>query len=308
MAGPARAVFPLISRRRGAGWYGVARTSTHRGGGYEVVSSRPYRRGDSMRSIDWMASARLSSARDSDEFVVREHFSEESPRVVLLVDRRPEMSLYPPELPWLCKPAAVAAAGRMIVDSALATQGVPGYLDLADPAAPRWLPPRRRQDAALACERELARDAFTAPADNLEQGLRRLERLRHELPAGSFVFVISDFLVPPPGGAWRSCAALGWEVVPVIVQDPLWEQSFPDVSGFALPIALPGDGRLRPVRLTRREAAARKQANERRLADLLARLARHELDPVVLGSSDPGAIFSAFMTWYERRDARLRRR
>ena len=51
------------------------------------------------------------SARLSDDFIVREHFSEESPRVVLVVDRRPSMSLYPIEFPWLHKPAVVSTAG-----------------------------------------------------------------------------------------------------------------------------------------------------------------------------------------------------
>ena len=39
-----------------------------------------------MRLIDWAASARLSAARDADAFVVRERFSDESPRVVVVTD------------------------------------------------------------------------------------------------------------------------------------------------------------------------------------------------------------------------------
>jgi uncharacterized protein (DUF58 family) len=67
--------FPLLSRRRGTGLIGGTRRSVHRGGGFEIVSSRPYRRGDNVRAIDWKASARMSSARLSDEFIVREHFA-----------------------------------------------------------------------------------------------------------------------------------------------------------------------------------------------------------------------------------------
>jgi hypothetical protein len=54
--------------------------------------------------------------------------------------------------------------------------------------------------------------------------------------------VLSDFLAPPAPGVWQVLSVLGWDVVPVIVQDPRWEQCFPDVSGLALPLAQP-DGR-----------------------------------------------------------------
>lgn len=250
----------------------------------------------------------MSSARHSDEFVVREHFAEDPPRVVILVDRRPEMGLYPAELPWLHKPAAVAAAGRMIVESTLAAQGLPGYLDLADSRAPRWLPPNRGENATAIRERDLPRTAFTAAPDNLVQGFRHLERSRADVPQASFVFVLSDFLAPPPPAVWRVGLSRGWDLVPVIVQDPSWEQSFPPVSGFVLPLAEPGSGELRPVRLTRREASERREANERRLAGLLESFNDLELDPVLLSSAEPVAILSAFMQWHERRRRRLRLR
>jgi hypothetical protein len=297
--------FPLISRRRGTGLTGGARRSVHRGSGFEVVSSRPYRSGDSVRAIDWKASARMSSARHSDEFIVREHFAEDRPRVVVVVDRRPEMGLYPTELPWLHKPAAVAAAGRMIVESTLAAQGFPGYLDLADPHAPCWLAPNRRLNAPVISERELARTAYTASPGNLVGAFRHLERSRRDVPAGSFVFVLSDFLASPPPSVWQAASSHGWDVVPVIVQDPCWEQSFPPVSGFVVPLAEPGGGRPRPVRLTRREARERREANERRLSDLLETFSALELDPVLVSSADPVEILSAFMRWHERRRRRL---
>lgn len=280
----------------------------HRGAGYEVASSRPYRRGDSVRAIDWKASARLSSARQSDDFVVREYFAEDNPRVVVFVDRRPAMSLCDPQLPWLHKPTAIEAAGCMIVDSALAAQGFVGYLDLADPSRARWLPPQRRQNATAIRERELSRTQFTAPADNLALGFRVLARFRRDLPPGSFVFVLSDFLAPPPRATWRLLASFGWDAVPVVVQDPRWEQSFPDVSGFVVPLVTPDDGALRPVRLTRAEAAERRRAHEQRLAQLLRGFAALELDPVLLSSDDPVEILGSFLHWHEDRHARLRRR
>src|SRR3954454_16535946 len=127
-----------------------------------------------MRWIHWGASAGLSSARQQDEFVVRDTFAEESPRAVVFVDRRPGIALYPAELPWLHKPAAIAVAGRMIVASALAARGLAGYLDLADGEA-RWIAPRTREDATRIRDRELGREGFTARADSLRLGLQRLE-------------------------------------------------------------------------------------------------------------------------------------
>ncbi len=297
-----RQTFPLLGLRRGIGVFGRERTSTHRGTGYEMASSRPYQPGDSMHAIDWGASARLSSARDSDEFIVREYFSEESPRVVVFADRRPAMRLYPRELPWLHKPAAVTAAGRMIVDSTIAAQGLPGYLDLADPHAPHWLAPRKQGDAIRIREHELTRTAWTAPEDNLALGFRHFVRARNDLPRGTFVFVLSDFLEPPPTALWRMAAEQGWDVVPVIVQDPRWEQSFPDVGGLVLPFETC------PVKLTRREAAERRRANEDRLRGLLEGFAALDVDPVLLSSHEPLDILGAFLRWHERRHLRLRQR
>jgi uncharacterized protein (DUF58 family) len=304
---PPSSTFPLIARRRGIGVPGRTRTSTFRGSGYEIASSRPYQPGDPMRAIDWKASARLSSARQSDDFVVREHFSEESPRVVVVVDRQPSMSLYPTEFPWLHKPSVIGTAGRMIVDSTLAAQGLSGYLDLANPRHPRWLPPRRWQDAPHIRDRELLRSTYTAPANNLTLAFRHLVLARRDLPLGSFVFVLSDFLAAPAPAVWQTADALGWDVVPVVLQDPRWEQSFPAASGVALPLAAP-DGALRLVRLTRTEAAERREANERRHAALLRTFAALQLDPVLLSSTDTGEILRAFLRWHERRRHRLRQR
>lgn len=300
--------FPLLSARRGVGLTGGTRRSVHRGVGFEVASSRPYRRGDSMRTIDWKASARLASARDADDFIVREHFADDRLRAMVVVDRRPEMGLFPLDLPWLHKPAAVAAAAQMIAESAIASQGLPGYLDLADPRAPNWLPPDRQANALRIRENMVGSATFTAPADNLTLALRHLARSRAFVPAGTFVFVLSDFLVAPAASVWRSARSLGWDLVPVIVQDPRWEQSFPGASGLALPLADASGEKLRLVRLTRSEASELRAANERRLEELFELFAGLDLDPILVSSHDRGEILAAFLRWHGRRLKRLRRR
>src|SRR5919108_663942 len=110
------ATFPLIPRRRVLGLPFGAPHSVRRGIGSDVAASRPYEPGDDVDRIDWYASARLSLARASDEFIVREHFAEEAPRVVVLCDRRPSMSLFDERWPWIHKPAAIRECVQLIGD------------------------------------------------------------------------------------------------------------------------------------------------------------------------------------------------
>ena len=84
--------------------------------------------------------------------------------------------------------------------------------------------------------------AYDAPENALSVALAALVREPSVLPTGSFVFVVSDFLVPVPARIWMRLRALRWDVVPVIVQDPVWEQTFPRVGGAVLPLAAPATG------------------------------------------------------------------
>jgi hypothetical protein len=70
--------------------------------------------------------------------------------------------------------------------------------------------------------------------------------------------VLSDFLMPFDERQWIAAIERRWDIVPVVIQDPVWERSFPDVGGVArCPFLDHTSGRLRPpVRLTDREAAS----------------------------------------------------
>src|ERR687884_2141680 len=139
-------VFPLTPRRRLIGLSFGGMRSARRGTGSDVAGSRVYRPGDDIDTIDWAASARLSAARGTDDFIVRERFAEEAPRVVIIADRRPEMSLFPAWLPWLSKPDAARTAALMIADSTIAARGYSGYLDFADGDGAYWRPPRGQHE------------------------------------------------------------------------------------------------------------------------------------------------------------------
>jgi len=271
-------------------------TSVRRGTGSDVAGSRPYVPGDDAHAIDWAASARLSSAHGSDEFIVREYLAEEAPRVVVLSDRRPAMSLFPRPLPWLDKPEAMRQAGALIVEATLAARGFLGYLDLGGDDA-EWVPPRTYHElpeAALG-------GSFDAPEDNLEQAFRFLAESQPTLPAGTFLFVLSDFLMPFAMDAWIAALERRWDIVPVVIQDPVWERSFPDVGGVAVPFHDYTKGKFVSVRLSDREAASIRQENETRAAELLARFRSLDLGPVLVTTSDRADIFNAFLEWADER-------
>ena len=311
MVAAAAETVPLYPRRRLVGTVSGGATSIRRGGGADVASSRPYRPGDHFRSIDWKSSAKLSSARGNDEFIVRERFAEEIPVVVIVVDRRPEMALFPAELPWLHKPDAVRTAARILVASALNQRSLVAYLDFAthdgesDAGVPFWEPPRAQANVWRSSLRERLDDYldhdFDAPEDNVSRALAFLATVRSVVPIGSFVFVLSDFIEPTPPEAWAQAAARGWDVIPVIVQDPVWEQSFPQIDGVLMTLADAGGRSARRVRLDAREVERRRRVNANRL-DLLQRdFIRLGLDPVLVGDASQEAVHSVMLAWAHTR-------
>jgi hypothetical protein len=262
---------PLVPRRRvNASAHGALR-SARRGRGGDLVGTRPYQDGDDVRRIDHRASARLSSASGRNELVVREHFAENATRVLVVRDRRPSMALFPDWSPWLSKPDACGATGRLLAASA------------------------RR-----------ARYAFREEDNHLAHALEALAIGR--LGRGSFVFLVSDFLVLPPEDVWREAVERGWDIVPVVLQDPVWEQSFPEAAGLVLPIWDPDARRLRPTLLTRRECAARRKENEERFVAISEQFDRIGLDPIQLAHHDDASVWRGFHEWSEARSVGVRGR
>jgi uncharacterized protein (DUF58 family) len=230
-----------------------------------------YQRGDDVRRIDHRASARLSSALGRDEFVVREHFAEDATSVMFVHDRSPSMALFPHWLPWLSKPRACRTVARLLTASA------------------------RR-----------ARCTFRAEDNTVAHALDRLAL--GPLGRGSFVFLVSDFLVQTPEEVWREALERNWDIVPVVLQDPAWEQSFPDVAGLVLPIWDTEAQRVRATYLTRRECEERRSANEERFRAIVERFDRLGLDPILLSHGDDDSVYQAFHDWAEGRRYGIRLR
>jgi uncharacterized protein (DUF58 family) len=298
-----RLTFPLVPRRGVIGISFGTMRSLRRGTGTDIAGSRPYRPGDDMDAIDWAASARLSTARGNDEFIVRERFAEEAPRVVVVADRRPSMSCFAAPLPWLDKPRALRSTFELVLASAAGAGGFVGYLDQAD-GETYWRPPQLERKLLKLRNERLESPDFRAPPDWLERSLAHLAEHHRSATAGTFVFVLSDFIPAPPRDVWLTALEQRWDVIPVIVQDPTWEQSFPDVPGIVLPLREAETGRAAPVRLTRKEVLARRLANEERLDALVHELRALDLDPILLGSSEPADILAEFLAWTELRRVR----
>jgi len=294
-----RRTFPLVPRRRLTGLPFGDLPGRRRGHGTDVIGSRPYEPGDPVSTIDWFASARLSSARGGDEFVVRDRAADEAPRVALVLDRRPAMGLYPEPLPWLSKREAQRQAAISIAASAAAARADIGSLDFGGGEA-WWLQPGRRDRPWLVAERA-EEAAFDAPEDSIARGLEFLADRRTDVPGGTFLFVLSDFLAGPATHSWIDALGLGWDVVPVVIQDPVWERSWPDVGGVAVPVAEPRGRRTALVRLSRREAESLRREHEERYAAILADLQSVGLRPVEIESAEPFAVDEAFLAWAEER-------
>ena len=308
MATPRRRTFPLVPRHRLTGGTFGGYHSLRRGRGTDIAGSRNYVPGDQLAWIDWKTSARMSAVQDDDAFLVREHYADEAPRVVIIADHHPSMALYPSGLPWLAKADALRHAIVAVVAAAHAARAYIGYLDFSGAsrraADGYWVPPRRLSIRQI--EHRL-NTAFDAPENVLERGIDELVVRRHDAPAGCFVFVASDFLRPPPLETWLRARARQWDLVPVIIQDPVWEQSFPAVGDMLLPIADPATGRTTGIRLTPRDARRLRVEHTARLESLIRLFHSLDFDPVVLGTSEEHEIDLAFLSWANRRRFQRRR-
>ena len=299
-----RQTFPLVPRRPLVGLSFGTIPSRRRGSGTDVSGSRPYEPGDPVSTIDWFASARLSAASGRDEFVVHQRTADEAPRVALVCDRRPAMGIYDEGLPWLSKRRALTEATTAIAVSATSARCDLAAIDFANgderDGEPYWLAPGRREQLGLVLDRQETA-AFDAPDDNVTRSLEFLSERRSDLPSGSFVFVLSDFLAPARVESWLDARSHGWDVVPVVIQDPTWEHSFPDVASVLVPFVDPASGRYAPVRMSRREVFERRESNERRHDELVGLFASLGFDTVSVESSDPAEVDRAFVAWAEAR-------
>ena len=269
--------------------------SRRRGQSDDVVSGRPYQPGDDVRRIDWATSARLSAIRGEDHFVVRESYGEEAPFVCFTVDRSPSMALYPREYPWLHKPDAVRQIAEVVSLSAGHYHCPLAFLD-----ADNWQPPST-STAPDELAQLLDEGAYGRAEETIDSLFGRLRTVEHMLPGGSFVFCCSDFLAVPTERMLAMVVDAGWELVPVVVQDPLWEQSYPEAAGeVALPVCDEA-GRFRLLRQSRAEVSERRRVHEARLRRLEELFTGYGFPPIVISETGTDALAEALRSWNLRR-------
>ena len=186
------------------------------------------------------------------------------------------MACYGPPLPWLDKPRAMRTVVELILASAGAAGGFVGYLDYAD-GDPHWRQPKGERKLIELRDERLWSTEYGGPVDWLERSFEHLASHTRAVTPGTFVFLLSDFIPSPSHELWLMAMEHRWDIVPVVLQDPTWEQSFPDVEGIVVPFRDPRSGRVSSARLRRKEVAARREHNARthRVAARVVPVPRH---------------------------------
>jgi hypothetical protein len=196
----------------------------------------------------------------------------------------------------------MSGAIEQILASAGAAGGFVGYLDYADGEA-HWRQPKGERKMIELKDQRLWSSEFGGPADWLERTVAHLASHSRAVTPGTFVFVLSDFIPSHSRDLWLDAVGHCWDVVPVVVQDPSWDRSFPDVAGIVVPLRDPA-GKTVNVRLSRGEVEARRVWNEQRTKELHETFRTLDLDPVTLTSADRSDILAVFLEWAELRRTR----
>ena len=141
---------------------------------------------------------------------MRERYAEEAPRVVIVADRRPAMSLYPAD--HLALEAGRDGRRRQSDRrQRREARGLIGYLDYASASAavnssmevPFWRPPHAQADFWRVKESHLHYPLYRAPEDTLEQAFAHLAPMRRSCPPSTFVFILSGLpLAERAARAW----------------------------------------------------------------------------------------------------------
>ena len=253
MAG--RAVFPLVPTPRLIGLAFGAVESVRRGRGYDVAGSRPYVTGDPV-AVDRLEGLGAALVRSRERRVRRARAVRGGGAA-----RRRRVSTAGPRwaLPRRLARGSEAGGGARRSSTSSSRARSPrtacfGYLDLAGRREVTSGAPPRSQADAEEVEERLREAPFDAPADGVSPA--RLEQLERAAPRPArparFVFVVSDFLdaAAARGLVARRRRGAG-SIVPVVVQDPTWEQDFPAIAARRDAGPRPGDaGGLTSVRLS----------------------------------------------------------
>ena len=195
-------------------------------------------------------------------------------------------------------------ATELIEESVAEARGMMGFLEFGDDleSGVRWCPPGSSRRGRALVDEAVPSEGLGDDRSGVAAAFAFLALHRRAVPSASFVFVLSDFLEPPPLESWKWALDRGWDVVPVVIQDPVWEQSFPDVDGVAIPLLGP-DGERRLVRLRRGESARYRELHVERRRSLLEALSSLGIACVLVSDSSISHVLDAFLAWSTERQA-----
>ena len=182
----------------------------------------------------------------------------------------------------------------LIGDSATSPRAACSATSTRPSGEPFWRPPRSeaRGAAGSTLDRPSARRRTRSRAASSTS-----PEHRRDLPAGTFVFVLSDFLAPPTRDDWLQALERRWEIVPVVIQDPSGSRASRTSAGSSSR-SRAGAGSCGSPRA---EVERRREANEERRQALLHDLRALDLDPVLVSSHEPRDVLSSFLTWADQR-------
>ncbi len=203
------------------------RKSRSRGSdGYEIVSREPYEPGDSIRDIDWVA-----SAQGTDDTLYTIHFEEtRSIDVVLLVDVGRSMQFGSVRVDKRVLSAELAAS---IIASAGKTDDLVSVLCFSQSRVEARLPRRSAKNTYSQAIVSILEPSQKSSPSSASESVSGLVRAIRELPRRrTLLFILSDFinLSEDEKKALKQAAALH-DLVCVVVQD-VRERELPEGRGF----------------------------------------------------------------------------
>ena len=271
--------------------------SVRRGIGSDIASSREYRPATTSRG--WTGRRRrgsrplapTTSSSCASASPTRRRASSSSATGARRCRSRPRA------LRKLDKPRALLTALELIGASAHAARSLTGYVDHAD-GETYWRPPRSERLA----EPGTFDRPFHAPADTVSRGLELLGDHRRDLPTQAFVFVLSDFLVPPDMDAWQRALEHMWELVPVVIQDPDVGAELPRRRRRHRRLRRAGDAAASSRSTSRAARRGGCATSTRRAGTSSSRDFRSlGIEPVVVDSHDYADMLAAFLRWADLR-------
>ena len=168
--------------------------------------------------------------------------------------------------------------------------------------------PGRGEDAPTCARSSAASQALPPTARRTASTARsRCSPARGHGPPGTFVFVLSDFL-PLPGAsqAARCPVAAGWDVVPVVVQDPSGSTRSRRSAVSRCPWPIRRIPARSPLGLSRKGGHRPPPPERAAHRAPPRRPARSRADHVTITSSDRATVHASFLSWAEGRRARSR--